>query len=148
MGPQTTEWQNGWYYGGSKTVCSFVTMVLLLGWIEVVAAKAPQMWLSLHQAWLTMEDLGSDHMPIIIEVKHENTQRHSMKQRRTRWKRTKADWGSFTEQIGKKLDSAETPEPVSFPLKVANFNKLLVRAGYDHHSRSTEKAKFITPGSW
>ena len=86
-----------------------------------------------------MEDLGSDHMPIIIEVKHENTQRHAMKQRRARWKRTKADWGSFTEQIEKKLESAETPEPVSFPQKVANFNKLLVQAGYDHVSKTSPK---------
>ena len=91
--------------------------------------------------WTTMEDLGSDHMPIIIEVKHENTQRHAMKQRRARWKRTKADWGSFTEQIEKKLESAETPEPVSFPQKVANFNKLLVQAGYDHVGKTSPKSK-------
>ena len=62
-----------------------------------------------------------------------------MKQRRTRWKRNKTDWGSFTEQIEKKLDSAETPEPESFPLKVANFNKLLVQAGYDHVGKTSPK---------
>ena len=93
-------------------------------------------------SWATLNDLGSDHMPIVIEVKNEHTKRHpqSKKQRRRRWRSAKADWTSFANQIDKKLaEDVTTDAPKKFSTKVANFNKILVQAGYNHVGKTSPK---------
>ena len=93
--------------------------------------------------WTTLDDLGSDHMPIVIEVKNERTRRHThCKKQRRRWRNAKADWPNFTNQVEKKIEEITGMEsPDDFSKKVAEFNKILVQAGYDHVGKTSPRKK-------
>ena len=94
--------------------------------------------------WTTLDDLGSDHMPIVIEVKNERTRCHThcKKQRRRRWRNAKADWPNFTNQVEKKIEEITGMDsPDDFSKKVAEFNKILVQAGYDHVGKTSPRNK-------
>ena len=55
--------------------------------------------------WNTINDMGSDHIPILFEICNEKTKTViAPKKSTTRWKRKKVDWSAFTTEIEEKLD--------------------------------------------
>ena len=97
--------------------------------------------------WNTELDLGSDHLPIIIELQNCTTRTHQVPKRyRQRWKRTKVDWHSFAEQIEEKLEgSYHRTDNLNQRVKV--FTRIMTDAGYTHVGKTTPRVNrvYMTP---
>ena len=61
-------------------------------------------------SWSTLDELGSDHRHIVIEVNHEFTNRQPQKKRRARWKRAKTDWKQYADSVEAALEMNENPD--------------------------------------
>ena len=60
--------------------------------------------------WKTGPDLGSDHLPMVIEVRPETSPPRRI--RKTRWAHHKADWRAFQEDCEASLTGLEPPQSV------------------------------------
>jgi ribonuclease HI len=95
--------------------------------------------------WNTENDLGSDHLPIIIEMKNGKTRTHQTpKKFRNRWKRGKVDWTGFQEEIEQKLNgSYRRNYDISFDCRVKRFTDILINAGYNNIGKTAPRTSKI-----
>ena len=64
--------------------------------------------------WNTINELGSDHIPIVFEIKNEKTKTIPTEKRASmRWKRKKVDWSSFEAEVEDKLDGTYRRRTIS-----------------------------------
>ena len=94
--------------------------------------------------WTSIDDLGSDHMPIILEIKNEYTRRHVKGRRRKRWRRLNVDWGGFTHSIETKLDKAKSEsndQNATLKDRVTSFNSTLLAAGKEHVGKTNPRTR-------
>ena len=89
--------------------------------------------------WATVEDLGSDHLPIIFEVGDEYNRRHEQKQRRRRWRRRNADWEAFTRFAEEGVEALQNQDPGPLKSRVRRFNSLLTEAGRKHVGKTAPR---------
>jgi len=82
---------------------------------------------------------GSDHSPIIIDIENGAYQRHYARLRRKRWKRNKAAWGSFYEEVEDKMGALDD-EDQSLTSRVKSFTDILIRAGHTHVGKTLPKS--------
>ena len=93
-----------------------------------------------HFKWnITSKLGGSDHSPIIIEVDNGAYQRHHVRLRRKRWKRNKADWGSFYAEVEEKIGALDTKDQ-SLNSRVKVFTDILTKAGHTHVGKTLPKS--------
>ena len=91
--------------------------------------------------WNTINDMGSDHIPIVFEICNEKTKTVAAPKKSTmRWKRKKVDWDAFTAEIEEKLEGTYRRKD-NLNLRVENFNKILIDAGWSHVGKTQPKRK-------
>ncbi len=98
--------------------------------------------------WSTVEDLGSDHLPIVIEISNEYTRRHPQKLRRRRWRRNKADWEGFAGKIEEQMEKMNNEnQEQSLKERVKSFNEVLIEAGKEYVGKTVPKKNncWMTP---
>ncbi len=95
--------------------------------------------------WNTENNLGSDHLPIILEIKNCKTRTHQIpKKSRLRWKSAKVDRIGFTNEIEKKLsESYKRDEDISFDRRVNRFTDTLINSGYNNIGKTAPRASKI-----
>ena len=94
--------------------------------------------------WTSIDDLGSDHMPIILEIMNEYTRRHVKGRRRKRWRRKNADWGSFTQSVESKLEKAYSEgqdQNSTLKDRLNKFNSMLLLAGNEHVGKTRPRRR-------
>ncbi len=89
-------------------------------------------------SWTTVTDLGSDHLPILWEIK-DNYKRQPKKLRRPRWKRNDVNWDGFREKVENKIKAGVKDLP--FTERVKQFNDILTEAGRDFVGKVMPKAR-------
>ncbi|KAL5249729.1 hypothetical protein ACHWQZ_G018525 [Mnemiopsis leidyi] len=91
--------------------------------------------------WNTINELGSDHIPIVFEIKNEKTKTIPTEKRASmRWKRKKVDWSAFEAEVEDKLDGTYRRKD-NLHRRVANFNKILTNAGWTHVGKTQPRKK-------
>ena len=91
--------------------------------------------------WNTINDMGSDHIPIVFEIKNERTKTiPTPKETMMRWKRKKVDWPAFEADIEDKLHGTYRRKD-NIHLRVKNFNRILTNAGWAHVGKTQPKRK-------
>ena len=91
--------------------------------------------------WNTINELGSDHIPIVFEIKNEKTKTIPTEKESTmKWKRKKVDWSAFEAEVEDKLDGTYRRKD-NLHRRVANFNKILTNAGWTHVGKTQPKKK-------
>ena len=91
--------------------------------------------------WNTINDMGSDHLPIVFEITNEKTKTIPAPRKSTmRWKRKKADWSAFEAEIEEKLEGTYRRKD-GLHRRVENFNKILTNAGWAHVGKTQPKKK-------
>ena len=83
-------------------------------------------------SWTALDELGSDHRPIIIEVNNDFAQRHPQKKRRARWKRSRVEWKKFTASVESTLEATEQQDHPPMGLRLKNLNEAMLKAGHQH----------------
>lgn len=86
--------------------------------------------------WCTIEDIGSDHLPIVIEINNTHTNIRNKPHRRSRWK-TNGNWAEFQDEIEGKMPMEKCD---SYNQHVHNFNKILIAAGKNHIGKTKPKS--------
>ena len=97
--------------------------------------------LSDHQDWRVMEDMGSDHLPILITVRGGVTTTVK-KTKAFRW-RKKGDMPAFTASVEEQATAlnSQSNGSHSFPEQVKHFSEILVTAGLKHVGKTKPRAK-------
>ena len=82
--------------------------------------------------------MGSDHLPIIIELNNGTTRLVNNQAKPSKWKSKHVDWTwtPFTEEVEKSLPLSEG---LSIDQKVKKFNSILIDAGYRHVGKTKHK---------
>ena len=93
--------------------------------------------------WTIGDDLGSDHLPIIITVDNIPTKRHVKKQRRRRWRRKGGDWIGFCQRVEERLGTAGD-QNTGINERVKRLNDILIEAGKEFIGTSVPR----TSSSW
>ena len=93
--------------------------------------------------WTVGDDLGSDHLPIIITVDNIPTKRHVKKQRRRRWRRKGGDWIGFCQRVEEKIGSSGD-QSTGINERVKRLNDILIEAGKEFIGTSVPR----TSSSW
>ena len=93
--------------------------------------------------WTIGDDLGSDHLPIIITVDNIPTKRHVKKQRRRRWRRKGGDWIGFCQRVEERIVSTDD-QNTGINERVKKLNDILIEAGKEFIGTSVPR----TSSSW
>ena len=93
--------------------------------------------------WTIGDDLGSDHLPIIITVDNIPTKRHVKKQRRRRWRRKGGDRIGFCQRVEERLGTAGD-QNTGINERVKRLNDILIEAGKEFIGTSVPR----TSSSW
>ena len=80
--------------------------------------------------------MGSDHLPIILELNNGTTRLVNNQAKPSKWKSKHVDWTPFTEEVEKSLPLSEG---LNIDQKVKQFNSILIDAGYRHVGKTKPK---------
>ena len=82
--------------------------------------------------WCVIEDtdMGSDHFPIITELRNHNIQSLSTTPFRARWKSRDVDWTVYRQAVEDHIDSNQ--QHLSLHERVRIFNDIIIEAGKKH----------------
>lgn len=92
----------------------------------------------------TVEDLGSNHLPIIMEIKHDQVRTHQTDRKRKRWRQNKIEWPAFTDQVEeeraaqRKTRQEKTPK---FKDWTRSFTDTMIKAGNIHVGKVTPRTR-------
>ena len=91
--------------------------------------------------WNSINEMGSDHLPVVFEISNEKSKTIPMPKKSTmRWRRKKVDWTAFTTEIEKKFNGTYRRKD-NLHRRVENFNKVLIDAGWSHVRKTQPKRK-------
>ena len=96
--------------------------------------------------WSVGEDLGSDHLPIVVQVKLKITATRHQANNRPRWKRNGVDWEPFRAAVEEAVLELNENEPLV--KRISQFNSTLISATKEHVGkckRGPRSNDWITP---
>ena len=96
--------------------------------------------------WSVGEDLGSDHLPIVVHVKLKITATRQQVNSRPRWRRNGVDWEPFRASVEEAVLELDESEPLVN--RISQFNSILIKAAKEHVGkckRGPRSNEWITP---
>jgi len=96
--------------------------------------------------WSVGEDLGSDHLPVVVHIKCKITATRQQGNNRPRWRCNGVDWESFRESVEEAV--WELDESVPLAKRISQFNSALINAATEHVGkckRGPRSNDWITP---
>ena len=87
--------------------------------------------------WTVMEDIGSDHLPIVTQIDDGTTRLVNRMGRKARWKKNDVNWKAFAEEVESNMK--QTDPNKSLKVRVAEFTATLIAAGYNHIGKTMPK---------